>query len=335
MSANMQRRTFISLLVGGAAAPSLTWSSVAQAQRGTVPVVGVLYAVTAAEWTDRMIAFRRGLAETGFVEGRNVVIEYRWAEGQPDRIPWMAVDLIARRAEVLLMGGNTAAVRAMLGATQAIPIVFTSGVDPVAAGLVASLSRPGGNATGVTLVSTELLPKRLELLHEIVPLAKKIALLVNPNNQLVSETGIRSSQAAASRLGLELIVLSGGTKDEIDAAFPAAVQYQAGAVCLNADAFFGVVHHQIATLALRHKLPTMGARDSVEAGGLIGYGTNDLDLYRQAGVYVARILKGEKPGDLPVVQPTKFDLVINLKTAKALGLDVPATLIARADEVIE
>jgi putative ABC transport system substrate-binding protein len=301
-----------------------------------MPVVGVLYSVSAAEWTDRMVAFRRGLAETGFVEGRNVAIEYRWAEGQLDRMPWMAADLIDRRVAVILMGDNTAAVQAMLAATRSTPIVFTSGVDPVAAGLVASLNRPGGNATGVTLVATELGPKRLELLHELVPAVKKVAVLVNPNNRIVSEADIRSSQTAAGRLGLEVIILNGGTENEIEMAFEVAVKQDAGAVYVSSDAFFSLRRGQIAAIALSHKLPTMGSLiDSVRAGVLICYGTNDLDLYRQAGVYVGRILKGEKPGDLPVVQPTKFELVINLKTAKALGIEVPPTLLARADEVIE
>jgi putative ABC transport system substrate-binding protein len=256
--------------------------------------------------------------------------------GQCDRIPWMAADLIGRRVAVILMGGNTAAVRAMLAATQAIPIVFTSGADPGATGLVASLNRPGGNATGVTIASSELGPKKLELLHELVPAAKKIAMLVNPNNRVTLEDDVRSAQEAAPRLGLEMIVVNGGTESEIETAFTAAAQQGAGAVYAGNDTFFSAQRAQIAALALRHKLPTMaGAPDSVRAGQLISYGANDFDMYRQAGVYVGRILRGEKAGDLPVMQPTEFDLAINLKTAKALGVEIPPTLLARADEVIE
>jgi ABC-type uncharacterized transport system substrate-binding protein len=327
----VRRREFITLLGGAAAA----WPLGARAQQA-LPVVGVLYGVSAAEWADRMDAFRRGLNETGFVEGRNVAIEYRWADGQLDRMPWMAADLIGRRVAVILMGGNTAAVRSMLSATQTIPIVFTTGADPVEAGLVANLQRPGGNATGLTAVGSELGPKKLELLHEAVPTVKKIAILVNQNNRVTSEADIRGAQTAAIRLGLEVIVVNGGTETGIETAFATAVQQQAGAVYVGSDAVLTSRREQIAALALRHKLPTMsGNREAVRAGQLIGYGANDLDMYRQAGVYVGRILKGEKPGDLPVMQPTKFDLVINLKTAKALGLTVPPTLLARADEVIE
>ena len=328
----MKRRDFITLL-GGAAA----WPLAARAQQPAMPVVGVLYGVSAAERADHMVAFRRGLGETGFVEGRNIVIEYRWADGQYDRMPWMAADLIGRRVAVILMGGNTAAVRAMLAATQTIPIVFTSGADPVAAGLVASLNRPGGNATGVTVASSELGPKKLELLHELVPAAKKIAVLVNPNNRVTLEANVRSAQEAAPRLGLEMIVVNGGTESEIETAFAAAAQQGVGAVYVGSDAFFSAQREQIAALALRHKLPTMSSgREAVRAGQLISYGaTSEHEMYRQAGVYVGRILKGEKPGDLPVVQPTKFELVINLRSAKALGLQIPDKLLALADEVIE
>jgi putative tryptophan/tyrosine transport system substrate-binding protein len=329
----MKRREFITLLGGAAAASPLA----ARGQQPAMPVIGVLYGVSAAERADHMVAFRRGLGETGFVEGRNIVIEYRWADGQYDRMPWMAADLIGRRVAVILMGGNTDGVRTMLAATQTIPIVFTTGVDPVAAGLVASLNRPGGNATGVTALAGELAPKKLELLHEVVPGVKKIAVLVNPNNRLVSEADTRSAQAAGPRLGLEVIVVGAGNEKEIETAFATAVQQGAGAVYVAGDLSLSSWREQIAALALRHKLPTMSSgREAVRAGQLISYGaTSELEMYRQAGVYVGRILKGEKPGDLPVVQPTKFDLVINLRTAKALGIEVPPTLLARADEVIE
>ena len=328
----MKRRDFITL-VGGAAA---AWPLAARAQQAAVPVIGVLYGSSAAERADHMVAFRRGLGEIGFVEGHNLLIEYRWADGQFDRMGWMAADLIGRRVAVILMGGNVDSVRATLAATQTIPIVFTTGTDPVATGLVASLNRPGGNATGVTMVAGELGSKKLELLHEAVPGVKKIAVLVNPNNRLATEADIRSAQAAAARLGLEVIVVNVGTGKEIQRAFTTAVQQGAGAVYVGADLVLSSSREQIAALALRHKLPTMSMwREAVRAGQLISYGANEVDVYRQAGLYVGRILKGEKPADLPVVQPTKFDLLINLKTARALGLEVPPTLLARADEVIE
>jgi len=328
----VRRRNFITL-IGGAAA----WPLAARAQQQpAIPVIGVLYGVSAAERADHMEAFRRGLGETGFVEGRNVAIEYRWADGQLDRMPWMAADLIGRRVAVILMGGNTAAVRSLLSATQTIPIVFTSGAYPVVAGLVASLNRPGGNATGVTMAGSELGPKRLELLHEVVPAVKKIAILVNQNNRVTSEADIRGARAAALPLGLEVIVVNGGAENEIETAFATAVQQGAGAVYIGDDAVLNGRREQVAALALRHKLPTMsGAREAVRAGQLIGYGADDVHMYRQAGVYVGRILKGEKPADLPVVQPTKFDLVINLKAANALGLTIPPGVLAIADEVIE
>jgi len=301
-----------------------------------MPAIGVLYGVSASQWTDRMAAFRRGLGETGFVEGRNVVIEYRWAEGQLDRMLAMAADLMARRVTIVLVGGNTAGVRAMLAAITTIPIVFTTAADPVEAGLVASLNRPGGNATGVTTFSGELGAKKLQLLHEVVPGAKKIAILVNQNNRVTSEADIQTVQTVSSRLGLEVIVVNAGTESEIDKALASAVQHGADAVYSGSDAFLYSRSDQIAALTLRYKLPTMSSlRESVRVGQLISYGTDDLDMYRQAGVYVGRILKGEKPGDLPVVQPTKFELTINLKTAKALGLEIPAPVLARADEVIE
>jgi putative ABC transport system substrate-binding protein len=328
----MRRRDFITLLGGAAVA----WPLVARAQQPSMPVIGTLYGTSAAESADRMIAVHRGLDETGFVEGRNVAIEYRWADSQLDRMSWMAADLIGRRVAVILTGGNTAGVRELIAATQTIPIVFTSGVDPVEAGLVASLNRPGGNATGVTSVASELVPKRLELLHEVVPSAKKIAVLVNQNNRIVSESDIRSARAAASRLGLEVIVVNGGTEKEIETAFASAAQQGAGAVLAGADRVLSGWRERIAVLGLSHKLPTMSsAGENARAGQLISYGSIDYDLYRQAGVYVGRILKGEKAGDLPVVQPTKFELVINLKTAKALGLTIPESFLLRADEVIE
>jgi putative tryptophan/tyrosine transport system substrate-binding protein len=326
-----RRRTFITLL-GGAAA----WPLAARAQQTAMPVIGVLYGVSAAERAEHMAAFRRGLTETGFIEGRNVAIEYRWAEGHYDRMAWMAVDLVGRRIAVMLIGGNTTAVRAMIGATQSIPIVFTTGVDPVAAGLVASLNHPSGNATGLTNFSSDLGPKKLELLHEVVTTAKTIALLVNPNNRVTREGEVGGVQTAAKLFGLETIVLECGAESEVETAFASAVRQGAHAVYVVSDLFLQGQRQHIVALALRHKLPVVSSeREAVRAGQLISYGADDLEMYRRAGIYVGRILKGEKPADLPVQGPTKYELVINLKTAKALGIEVPPTLLARADEVIE
>jgi putative ABC transport system substrate-binding protein len=328
----MRRREFITL-IGGAA---VAWPFVARAQQPAMPVIGSLYGVSAAEWTNNMAGIRRGLNETGFVEGRNVAIEYRWADGHFDRMPALAADLISRKVAVILVGGYTPGVRAVVAATQSIPIVFTVGTDPVAAGLVASLNRPGGNATGVTVLNSELTPKRMELLHEVIPTATKIAMLVNQNNPVTSHGDIQDGQAAARRLGLEIIVLNGGTEYDIERAFATAVQQGASALEVGSDAFFYNQREQIAALTLRHALPTIaGERAAVVFGVLMSYSTNIPDLFRQAGVYVGRILKGEKPANLPVLQPTKFELVINLKTAKALGLTVPPVLLTSADEVIE
>jgi len=329
--AAIARRTLLAAL-GGAVA----WPLAARAQQPAMPVIGVLYGVSAAEWTEHMAAFRRGLTEIGFVEDRNVAIEYRWAEGHYDRMAWMAVDLVGRRIAVMLIGGNTTNVRAMIAATQSVPIVFTTGVDPVAAGLVASLNQPGGNATGLTNFSSDLGPKKLDLLHEVVPSAKMIALLVNPDNRVVLEGEVGRVQTAAKRLGLETTLLKASTANEIEAAFASAVQQGVHAAYLSSDLFLLSQRQQITALALRHKLPTVSSwRENVRAGQLISYGTDDLEMYRRAGIYVGRILKGEKPADLPVQGPTKYELAINLKTSKALGLEVPPTLLATADEVIE
>jgi putative tryptophan/tyrosine transport system substrate-binding protein len=282
-----------------------------------------------------MAALRRGLGETGFVEGRNVAVEYRWAEGHFDRLPAMAADLVGRKVAVIVAGGSIDGIRATMAATRVIPIVFTTGADPVAGGLVASLNRPGGNVTGATFLGSEVTAKRLELLHEAMPRATRIVVLVNPNNPTILQDASQGAQMAARRLGLEIIIINASTEGEIDAAFVTAVAQRADAITIH-DAYFESRRDQIAALALRHALPAIGPqRTTVVAGGLMSYGANFADTYRQAGVYVGRILKGEKPADLPVIQPTKFELVINLKTAKALGIDVPPTLLARADEVIE
>jgi putative ABC transport system substrate-binding protein len=300
-------------------------------------VVGMLYGVSAAEWAVYMVGFRRGLSEGGFVEGRNVTIEYRWAEGQLARMPVMAADLVARKVAVILAGGSNIGVRAAMAATQTIPIVFTTTVDPIAAGYVASLNRPGGNVTGITLIQIELVSKRLELLHEVLPAATRVAVIVDPaDNQVSAQETIQRAQAAARRLGLEIIIFNCDSENEIEAAFASAVQQRAAAVFVGNNAFLDNRREQIAALALRHALPTMGgSREAVAAGALMSFATDQVDMYRQAGVYVGRILKGEKPADLPVMQPTKFELVINLKTAKAIGLTIPESFLLRADEVIE
>jgi putative tryptophan/tyrosine transport system substrate-binding protein len=327
----MRRRDFIRFLGSGAA----TWPLVAHAEQPTMPVIGSLYGVSAAEWVGPMSGFRRGLGEAGFAEGQNVSIEYRWAEGQYDRMPAMAADLVSRKVAVILVGGNLDGVRATMAATQTIPIVFTTASDPVATGLVASLSHPGGNVTGVTVFAAELGAKRLELLHELLSTARKIVLLVNPRVALASQEDIQNADAAARRLGLKILVLEATSDDEIEKAFANAAQ-QAHAIQLGTDAFFDSHREQVAALGLRYAVPTMAlTRRAVAAGSLMSYGSNQADVYRQAGIYVGRILKGEKPVDLPVLQPSKFELVINMKTAKALGITVPPSLLAQADEVIE
>jgi putative ABC transport system substrate-binding protein len=331
MAIRIRRLGFI-VTLGGAAA----WPLAARAQQPGMPVVGSLYGTSAAEWAVPMAGFRRGLSETGFVEGRNVIIEYRWADGDFNRMPGMAAELIARKVAVLLVGGALAGVRAALAATRTTPIVFTTASDPVATGLVASLNRPGGNATGVTMFAVALGPKKVELLHEMIPTARKIAFLVNPNNRETIEIEGPGVHSATRLLGLELVVLSASTENEIDDSFTAAVQQRAAGVYVGSDASLVGRRQQIAALGLRHGLATMSpTRNDVLAGELMSYGPSQAEMYRQAGVYVGRILKGEKPADLPVLQPTKFELVINLKTARALGLTVPPTLLTIADDVIE
>jgi putative ABC transport system substrate-binding protein len=272
----------------------------------------------------------------GFTEGSNVAIEYRWAEGRLDRMPAMAADLIARKVAVILVGGNTQGTRATIAATRTIPIVFTTTADPVVEGYVASLNRPGGNVTGVTSITTELMPKILELVHEAIPAAGKIALLVNPNSPVTTQETIEATETAARRLMLQTVVLHGGSEDEITRAFETAVQQRVGAVLVGGDAYLNSRRNQIAALGLRFGLPSIASvRDNVAAGQLMSYGASTPDAYRQAGIYVGRILKGEKPADLPVVRPTKFALVVNLRTAKAIGLTISETFLVRADEVIE
>ena len=327
----MKRREFITLL-GVISASSFT----ARAQQSATPVIGVLHGVSAAQWAGRMVGFHRGLGEAGFAEGRNLAIEYRWADGQFDRLPTMATDLVSRKVAVICAGAGDVAIRAAMAATKSTPIVFTTASDPVRAGFVLSLGRPGGNLTGATFMGVELVAKRLELLHEILPGITRIALLVNQNNPGLMQDNIELSKAAAQRLGLELIVVKAGSESEIESAVGEAVGQLAKALSIGNDAYLSSRSRQIAFFALRHALPTMSeSRDGVAAGLLTSYGPNQAETFQRAGLYVGRILKGEKPADLPVIQPTNFELFINLTTAKALGLQMPSHLLGRADELIE
>jgi putative tryptophan/tyrosine transport system substrate-binding protein len=311
------------------------WPLAAGAQQRAMPVIGVLYGVSAADWTHQMTAFHQGLREMGFVEGHNVAVEYRWADGQLDRMAEMARDLVERKVAVILVGAGLPGVRATIAATKTIPIVFTANTDPVAAGVVASLNRPGANVTGVTGIGGELTSKRLQLMQELIPKATKFAVLINPTNSVTKTENIRGAETAARGLGLEVIFIDASSEDEINRGFARAID-QGAAGLLADDAYFESRREQIAALGLRYHLPThIGSREAVAAGALFNYGASVPEFYRQAGVYVGRILKSEKPRDLPILQPTKFELTLNLKTAKALGLTIPETLLATADEVIQ
>jgi putative tryptophan/tyrosine transport system substrate-binding protein len=324
----VKRREFITL-IGGAAA----WPLAARAQQAAMPVIGFLGAVSPAE---TVRAFLQGLKEAGYIEGENVAVEYRWANNQLDRLPTLAADLVRKRVAVIVATGGTAPAIAAKAATTTIPIVFTAPDDPVELGLVASLSRPGGNLTGIYFFVGELVPKRLELLRELLPAMTRVAVLVNPANPARAESQVKEAESAGRQMGLRIQIFNAGTGSEINAAFGTLARERPDALLVSPDPFFVVRRVQLATLAARHAIPTsFSNRDPVEAGGLMSYGPNIAGAYHQAGAYAGRILKGAKPADLPVVQSSKFELVINAQTALMLGLDVPTHLQQLADEVIE
>jgi putative ABC transport system substrate-binding protein len=327
----MRRREFISL-IGSVAA---TWPLAARAQQSAIPVIGFVNAASAKDYAPLLSAFLKGLSEAGFVDGRNVSIEYRWAEGRVDQLPAMVADLVHRRVAVIAATGTPAALAAR-AATTTIPTVFETAADPVKLGLVASLNRPGGNVTGVTSLLVPIGSKRLELLHELVPTARVMALLVNPANPTLAETNSKELQAAARTLGLELHVLNASTEGDFDAVFAKLPQLPAGGLVISPDPFFTSRSEQLAALTIRHAVPTIHYNpEFAAAGGLLSYGAGSADAYRLAGNYTGRVLRGDKPADLPVQQATKVELHINLKTAKALGITFPESILQRADEVIE
>jgi putative ABC transport system substrate-binding protein len=326
----MRRRTFISL-VGGAAA----WPLAARAQRPLMPVIGLLGTASAAEWTDLVAAFRQGLGQTGFFEGQNLRAEYLWADGQFDRLPALAAELVQHQVAAIVTTGSANSTRAAKAATATIPIVFVIGTDPVKLGLVASFNRPGGNMTGVSWLAAALGAKQLELVTDLLPNAPVIAMLVNPDNP-VSESELKEVQEVSRARGREIFGLRARSEREIDAAFATLIRQRVGALLVSSDSLFFARRDQLVTLAARHAVPAIyPVREYAAAGGLMSYGTRLSDAYRQVGIYTGRILKGEKPGDLPIVQASKVELVVNLKTAKSLGITFPVTLLGRTDEAIE
>lgn len=328
----MRRREFISLIGGAAAA----WPLTSRAQQQPMPVIGFLNSASPDVQLDRLRAFRLGLSETGYDEGQNVAIEYRWAENHFDRLRGLSDDLVRRQVAVIVTGYNLPAAKAAKAATSTIPIVFASGVDPVKAGLVASLDRPGGNVTGVNILTNELVPKHVEVLHEMIPATKVIAVLVNPTNRQSAEGMSKDAREAADRLVLKVHVVNATSEADFENIFTTLRQVGAGALIITPDSFFGSQNKQLATLALQHSIPSISPFQAyAAAGGLMSYGGSTKDQGRQVGIYAGRILKGEKPADLPVLQATKIEFVINLKTAKALGITIPLPLSGRADEVIE
>jgi putative ABC transport system substrate-binding protein len=328
----MRRREFIKVFAGSA----IAWPLAARAQQPKMPVIGFLCAASSGSFARLVDAFRQGLRETGYVEGQNVAVEYQWADGRYERLPAMADDFVRHKATVIVSAGGIPAALAAKAATTSIPIIFFSGANPVELGLVGSLNRPGGNLTGVTTLSLEVGAKRVELLHELVPTATNMAFLVNPTTPTYAEAATKDTQAAAHALGLQLHILHASTEHEIDSAFATLTERHVQALVIGGDNFFNSRSEQLAALALRHNVAAIYQyRAFAAAGGLLSYGGSITESYRQIGIYTGRILRGEKPADLPVQQSTKVELIVNLKTAKALGLTVPPQIVARADEVIE
>jgi len=326
------RRRELMLLVGGAA---FAWPLDARAQQSAIPVIGFLSSASPNAYGGRVAAFRKGLSESGYIDGQDVAIEFRWAQGQYDQLPVFAADLVRQKVAVIVSSGGDVAALSAKAATSSIPIVTVSGSDPVKAGLVASFNRPGGNITGASFVATELETKRLEILHDVVPTAAVIGILINPTNP-AAESRAKDLQMAARKLDRTIYIASASSESDLEAAFATLIQQQADALLVSTDSFFTSQRDRLVALAARHALPAIYPwREFVEAGGLVSYGPIISEVYRQVGIYTARILKGEKPADLPFVRPTKFELVINLKTATALGLTIPRFTLTRADEVIE
>ncbi len=328
----MRRRDFIKVIVGSTA----TFPLAARAQQTSLPVIGFLGSASLDEYPLRLRAFRQGLKDAGYIEGQNVAIEYRWADDQYNRLPALAADLVHRQVSVIVAGGGTPASMAAKAATATIPIVFATANDPVASGFVASLDKPGGNITGVTNLNVEMGPKRLELLRELLPNATTIAVLINPNSRALGDRYLQALQPAARVLGMQLRVFNASTRRDLDTVFAALAQHQASALLMCPDVFFNAQVEQFAALGLRHAVPVMyHYRPFVKAGGLLSYSSDESEYYRLVGLQTGKILKGEKPANLPVMQSTKVELLINLKTARALGITVPLSLLGRADEVIE